>query len=138
LEAMDEITARRRNVYQSYLETLSPLEEREWLSIPRPPSGCESNYHMFYVLLGDYKTRDDVMAHLKRNGISAVFHYIPLHSSTMGKKLGYDEGDLPITEDLSARLLRLPFFPEITEAEQSRVVRSLSEFFEGASERASG
>lgn len=138
LEAMDVITARRRDVYQFYRQNLSPLEEREWLSIPRPPSGCESNYHMFYVLLTDVKTRDDAMAHLKRNGISAVFHYIPLHSSTMGKKFGYAEGDLPITEDLSARLLRLPFFAEITEAEQSRVIRCLSEFFEGASERASG
>jgi len=138
LEAMDVITARRRDVYQFYRQNLSPLEEREWLSIPRPPSGCESNYHMFYVLLTDVKTRDDAMAHLKRNGISAVFHYIPLHSSTMGEKFGYAEGDLPITEDLSARLLRLPFFAEITEAEQSRVIRCLSEFFEGASERASG
>jgi dTDP-4-amino-4,6-dideoxygalactose transaminase len=138
LEAMDVITARRRDVYQFYLQNLSALEEREWLSIPRAPSGCESNYHMFYVLLGDGKTRDELMAHLKRNGISAVFHYIPLHSSTMGKTFGYSEGDLPITEDLSARLLRLPFFPEITEAEQSRVVSCLSEFFERASERASG
>lgn len=137
LEAMDVITARRRDVYQFYRQSLSPLEEREWLTIPQPPSGCESNYHMFYVLLGDGKTRDDVMAHLKRNGISAVFHYIPLHSSVMGAKFGYKEGDLPLTEDLSARLLRLPFFPEITEGEQTRVVRCLSEFFERASEPAS-
>lgn len=137
LEAMDEITARRRDVYRFYLETLSPLEEREWLGIPRAPTGCESNYHMFYVLLGDSKTRDGVMAHLKRNSISAVFHYIPLHSSTMGKKFGYAEGDLPITEDLSARLLRLPFYADITREEQMRVVRCLSEFFERMSERAS-
>jgi dTDP-4-amino-4,6-dideoxygalactose transaminase len=138
LEAMDVITARRRDVYQFYHENLSPLEEREWLPIPRAPSGCESNYQMFYVLLGDGKTRDDVMAHLKRNGISAVFHYIPLHPSTMEKKFGYSEGDLPITEDLSTRFLRLPFFPDITEEEQLRVVRCLSEFFERASEPASG
>jgi dTDP-4-amino-4,6-dideoxygalactose transaminase len=129
LEAMDEITARRRNVYQCYLENLASLEEREWLSIPRPPGGCESNYHMFYVLFGDGKTRDDVMAHLKRKGISAVFHYIPLHSSIMGKKFGYSEGDLPITEDLSARLLRLPFYADITREDQLSVVRCLSEFF---------
>ncbi len=138
LEAMDVITARRRDVYQFYRQSLSPLEERGWLTIPQPPSGCESNYHMFYVLLGDGKTRDDVMTHLKRNGISAVFHYIPLHTSVMGEKFGYKEGDLPLTEDLSARLLRLPFFPEITEGEQSRVVRCLSEFFERASDSASG
>jgi dTDP-4-amino-4,6-dideoxygalactose transaminase len=137
LEAMDEITARRRAVYQFYLETLSPIEEREWFTIPRTPDGCETNYHMFYVLFSDEKTRDSVMAHLKRNGISAVFHYIPLHSSAMGRKYGYAEGDLPITEDLSGRLLRLPFYADITREEQLRVASCISEFFEGSNESAS-
>jgi dTDP-4-amino-4,6-dideoxygalactose transaminase len=128
LEAMDEITARRREVHRFYLENLSILEERELLTIPRTPAGCETNYHMFYVMLGDGKTRDGLMAHLKQNGISAVFHYVPLHTSTMGKRFGYLEGALPLTEDLSMRLLRLPFYPTITRDEQIRVVRSLSEF----------
>jgi dTDP-4-amino-4,6-dideoxygalactose transaminase len=132
LEAMDEITARRREVYQFYLENLAPLEERELLTVPKPPTNCQTNYHMFYVLFGDGKTRDDAMAHLKQNGISAVFHYVPLHTSRMGEKFGYREGDLPLTEDLSARLLRLPFYPDITWDEQMRVVRCLSEFFDQA------
>ncbi len=130
LESMDEITARRRAVHQFYLENLSPLEEREMLSIPRTPAGCQTNYHMFYVLLGDGKTRDSLMAHLKENGISAVFHYVPLHTSEMGEKLGYRDGQLPLTEDLSARLLRLPFYPEITRDEQMRVVSCMSEFLD--------
>ncbi|HZM88231.1 MAG TPA: dTDP-4-amino-4,6-dideoxygalactose transaminase, partial [Blastocatellia bacterium] len=130
LEAMDEITARRREVHQFYLENLSTLEERELLSIPRPPANCETNFHMFYVLLRDAKTRDGLMAHLKTRGISAVFHYVPLHMSAMGKRFGYREGDFPLTEDLSARLLRLPFYPDITREEQMRVVKSLSEFLE--------
>ena len=130
LEAMDEITARRRNIHQFYLENLSPLEERELLSIPRTPAGCESNYHMFYVLLSDPMTRDGLMTHLKQNGISAVFHYVPLHASVMGRGFGYSEGDLPLTESLSARLLRLPFYPDITRDEQMRVVTCLSEFLE--------
>jgi len=137
LEAMDEITARRRAVYQFYLETLSALEEREWLKIPPVSPECQTNYHMFYVLFGDAATRDEVMAHLKRNGISAVFHYIPLHSSSMGKRFGYSEGDLPLTEELSARLLRLPFYPDITREEQLRVVSCISEFFANANESAS-
>jgi dTDP-4-amino-4,6-dideoxygalactose transaminase len=130
LEAMDEITARRREVHRFYLENLSPLEERELLRIPRTPEGCETNYHMFYVLLGDGKMRDGLMAHLKQNGISAVFHYVPLHTSVMGRKFGYREGDLPLTEELSERLLRLPFYPDISRDEQMRVVRCLSEFLE--------
>jgi dTDP-4-amino-4,6-dideoxygalactose transaminase len=117
-------------VHQFYLENLSSLEERELLSIPRTPAGCETNFHMFYVLLGDAKTRDDLMAHLKQNGISAVFHYVPLHTSVMGNRFGYREGDLPLTEDLSARLLRLPFYPDITQDEQMRVIKCLSEFLE--------
>ena len=130
LEAMDEITARRREVHQFYLENLSPLEERELLGIPRTPDGCETNYHMFYVLLPDGNTRDGLMAHLKKNGISAVFHYVPLHTSVMGKRYGNREGDLPLTENLSARLLRLPFYADITRDEQMRVVGCVSEFLE--------
>ena len=130
LEAMDEITARRRAVNQLYLDLLSPLEEREMLSIPRPPAGCQSNFHMLYVLLDDQKTRDALMAHLKQNEIGAVFHYVPLHSSPMGNRYGYREGDLPLTENLSARLLRLPFFADITRDEQTRVVSCLAEFLE--------
>ena len=128
LESMDEITARRRAVYQFYLENLSPLAERELLTIPRTPANCETNYHMFHILLNDAKTRDGLMAHLKRDGISAVFHYVPLHSSVMGKKYGGESGNLPVTEELSARLLRLPFYADITKDDQARVVRSISEF----------
>ena len=128
LEAMDEITSRRREVYQFYLENLSFLEERELLGIPRVPEGCATNYHMFHVLLGDGKTRDGLMGHLKRHGISAVFHYVPLHTSRMGERLGYRGGELPLTENLSARLLRLPFYADITRDEQMRVVRSISEY----------
>jgi dTDP-4-amino-4,6-dideoxygalactose transaminase len=128
LESMDEITVRRRAVHRFYLENLSPLEERGLLAIPRTPAGCETNYHMFYVLLSDGKARDGLMAHLKQNGISAVFHYVPLHSSAMGKRFGHREGDLPLTEDLSSRLLRLPFYADITREEQNRVVNCVSEF----------
>ena len=130
LEAMDEITARRREIHRFYLENLSRLEEKELLSIPRTPAGCETNFHMFYVLLRDGKTRDGLMAHLKQHGISAVFHYVPLHTSTMGESFGYREGDLPLTEDLSGRLLRLPFYPDITRDEQMRVVNCLSDFLD--------
>jgi dTDP-4-amino-4,6-dideoxygalactose transaminase len=130
LESMDEITARRRAVYQFYLEQLSPLEEQELLTIPQTPDGCETNYHMFYVLIGDPKTRDNLMVHLRQKGISAVFHYVPLHTSRVGEKLGYREGEFPITEDASARLLRLPFYPDITRDEQMRVVRCMSEFLD--------
>ncbi len=75
------------------------------------------------------ETRDGLMAHLKRQGIHAVFHYVPLHTSPMGQSFGYREGDLPMTEDISRRLLRLPLFYDITEAEQGRVVEQVGAYF---------
>ncbi|MFP5264266.1 MAG: dTDP-4-amino-4,6-dideoxygalactose transaminase [Blastocatellia bacterium] len=130
LEAMDEITERRRQVYEFYRERLSPLEERGLARLPVVPRECKINYHLFYILLADAGTRDGLMAYLKENGIQAVFHYVPLHTSPMGKSFGYEEGDLPLTEDLSARLLRLPFYYDITEEEQLRVVGRVTEFLE--------
>lgn len=132
LEAMDVITERRRQVYEFYRDHLSPLEERGLLRIPLVPRECRINYHLFYVLLNDQGARDGLMADLKENQIQAVFHYVPLHSSPMGNRLGYKAGDLPLTEDLSARLLRLPFFYDITEEEQMRVVNRIAEYLEPA------
>ncbi|MEK6303269.1 MAG: dTDP-4-amino-4,6-dideoxygalactose transaminase [Acidobacteriota bacterium] len=138
LEAIDEITARRRAVYESYRRLISPLEEDGLVILPRVPQGCEINYHIFCVLVPDEATRNGLMAHLKHNGISAVFHYVPLHTSPMGARLGYRAGDLPATEDLSGRLLRLPFFPELTAEDQLRVVNCVREFLEQRSESRPG
>lgn len=134
LEAIDEITTRRREVYEFYRCHLSPLEEAGLVRLPVAPEGCEINYHIFYVLLRDETARNDMMAHLKRNGISAVFHYVPLHTSPMGAKLGYHSGDLPATEELSGRLLRLPVFPELGSSRQLRVVNCVREFLDQRSE----
>src|SRR5215471_10230767 len=90
--------------------------------------GCSTNYHLFFILLPDRDTRNGLLSHLKDNGIRATFHYVPLHSSPMGRKFGYKESDLPLTEELSARLLRLPFFNDINEIEQSLVIGQVTAF----------
>ncbi len=128
LEMLDAIAQRRRAIYQYYRRHLKPLEAEGLLRLPYTPEDCTSNYHMFYVLLPDGEARDGLMAHLKSKDIHAVFHYVPLHSSPMGRTFGYQEGDLPITEQTSARLLRLPFFYEIQEEEQARVVEEIHSF----------
>lgn len=130
LEAMDEITARRRAVYHFYRLNLSPLEVRGLIRLPAMPQGTKSNYHIFYILLRDSKTREGLMRYLKSCGIQAVFHYVPLHSSPMGRSFGYREGDLPLTEDLSARLLRLPLYPDLTEEDQLQVIERISDYLE--------
>jgi dTDP-4-amino-4,6-dideoxygalactose transaminase len=128
LELMDAITERRKAIFEYYREHLAPLEAEGLLRMPRVPADCQSNFHIFYILLPNGPTRDGLMQHLKQAGILAVFHYIPLHSAPMGLKLGYHEGQLPVTEDLSARLLRLPLYHEITEAEQADVVREVTTY----------
>ncbi len=128
LELLEEITARRRASYEFYRRSLKPLEVEELLQLPRIPEDCRSNYHMFYVLLRDRCARDGLLDHLKTENITAVFHYIPLHSSPMGKKFGCAENDLPVTNDVSGRLLRLPLYYDISEEEQTRVVDGICAF----------
>lgn len=136
LEAMDDISTRRKRLYLYYRQHLKGLESRGWLRLPRIPEDCHSNHHLFYILLRDEHTRNELMAHLKTRGIHAVFHYIPLHTAPMGRKYGGREGQLPVTENLSGRLLRLPLYYDLTEAEQARVVAAVTEFLEGVSRRA--
>ena len=127
LEMMNVIAERRKTIYKQYRMLLKPLEVQGLLSLPHIPEDCRSNYHMFYVLLPDRVVRDALIAHLKKHGVMAVFHFIPLHSSPMGQKYGKQAGDLSITEELSSRLLRLPFYYEMTEAEQVYIVECLKE-----------
>jgi dTDP-4-amino-4,6-dideoxygalactose transaminase len=131
LEHLDAITERRRAIYEAYERALRPLEEEGFLRLPRLPEECTSNYHLFYILLADAPARDALMTHLRQRGILAVFHYVPLHSSPMGQKFGYRAGQLPVTEELSGRLLRLPFYYGLTEEEQGRVVGGIRDFFRG-------
>ena len=88
---------------------------------------------MYYILLADRQTRDGLIAVLKQNSIHAVFHYVPLHSSPVGRKYGYASGDLPVTEELSERLVRLPFFYEITAEQQATVVEQIDRYLNAPS-----
>jgi dTDP-4-amino-4,6-dideoxygalactose transaminase len=130
LEMLDQIADRRRQIYQFYRRLLEPLEAEGLVRLPLAPEDCTGNYHMFYVLLEDEATRNALLDELQANDIQAVFHYVPLHSSPMGRKLGRAAGELPVTEELSGRLLRLPFYYEITEEEQRRVVGTMRRFLE--------
>ena len=84
---------------------------------------------MFYILLKDVQQRTDLIIHLKQQNIHAVFHYVPLHSSPMSEQLGYEQGMLPITEDISERLLRLPFYYELSEADIELITKEIFNFF---------
>jgi len=129
LERMEAITARRKSAWNAYFEGLRPAAERGLVELPRVPDGCDFNAHMFYILVADHETRSALIAHLKSKGILAVFHYVPLHSSPMGQRIGYRDGMLPVTEDLSKRLLRLPLYYDLTPEAIARVVSEIAGFF---------
>jgi len=129
LEHLNEINQRREFIYNCYYNALKPLADDGLIELPVIPAHCESNYHMFYILLRDVQQRTDLITHLKQQNIHAVFHYVPLHSSPMGEQLGYEQGMLPITEDISERLLRLPFYYELSEADIELITKEILNFF---------
>jgi dTDP-4-amino-4,6-dideoxygalactose transaminase len=137
LEMLDEIAQRRREIYQFYRHRLAPFEAEGLLRLPHIPDNRDSNYHMFYILLPDVALRDGLLQQLKHQGILAVFHYVPLHSSPMGKKLAAHSNPLPVTDDISQRLIRLPMYYELTEEDRLRVVESIAAYLRGRTRRKS-
>lgn len=126
LEEMESISLRRREIYQNYLRLLRPLEDAGFLRLPVIPANCQSNYHLFFVIFPSDVQRDNVLRELNARNVRAVFHYVPLHTSPMGQTFGAPRS-LPVTELLSTKLLRLPFYYGITAAEQVAVVRAIFE-----------
>ncbi|MBM3333737.1 DegT/DnrJ/EryC1/StrS family aminotransferase, partial [Candidatus Sumerlaeota bacterium] len=128
LEAHEEIQAKRQRVWKYYRQHLADWAEARGVRLPVVPDHCEQPYHMFYLLMKSPRERDGLIGHLKDRGIMSVFHYLPLHLSEMGQRFGGKPGDCPVTEDVSARLLRLPFYNDLTEEEQAEVVAAAREF----------
>ncbi|WP_325169282.1 dTDP-4-amino-4,6-dideoxygalactose transaminase [Pandoraea sputorum] len=127
LEEADAITQRRIATWQRYNTLLEPLEQQGLLRRPVIPAECEHNAHMYYVLLAPGVDRQAVLDALKRRNIWAVFHYVPLHSSPAGKRLGRASGSLQVTDDLSARLIRLPLWIGLTESDLVAVTGALED-----------
>jgi dTDP-4-amino-4,6-dideoxygalactose transaminase len=130
LEDFETIQARRRALWHGYLSGLITLARTHDLGLPFVPPECEQAYHMFYLLARSPVERTALAAHLKASSIHAVIHYVPLHSSLMGARFGGLNSRCPVTDDISGRLLRLPFYTAMTAAEQDRVVGEIHAFYE--------
>jgi dTDP-4-amino-4,6-dideoxygalactose transaminase len=128
LEQREQIQARRKAIWERYERELGGWAETNSVRLPVVPAHCAQAHHMFYLLLPDLQSRTSFIAALKERNILSVFHYLPLHLSTMGERFGGKAGDCPITEDLSNRLVRLPFFNSMTEEEQGRVIDAVLDF----------
>ena len=130
-EKAEEINQKRLKIWQNYYDGLKELEEKKVLRLPIIPDDCQHNAHMFYIILRDEKTRNDLMDFLKKEkNILSVFHYVPLHSAPMGKKTAPNNPELPITNNLSGRILRLPFYYNLTIDEQNHIINSVKYYNE--------
>jgi dTDP-4-amino-4,6-dideoxygalactose transaminase len=136
LEARAEVQARRRRVWHYYSDHLRDWAEPRGIRLPVVPPHCDQPYHMFYLLLPSLEARQGLIEHLKARDILSVFHYQPLHLSEMGRRLGGTTGQCPVTEDVSDRLLRLPFYNDLGIADQEAVVAAIREFDPPPSARA--
>ena len=129
LEHLDSIHEKRRLLTKHYDETLAKLARSGLLELQTTPNHCETSYHLYYVLLADGQTRDDLLKYLPSRGIGAAFHYVPLHSSARGSGL-HDGRSLPVTDDVSQRLLRLPLYPSLREQDIDVIATTIQEFFD--------
>jgi dTDP-4-amino-4,6-dideoxygalactose transaminase len=125
LEAEEAIRCRRHEIWRWYAEAFAALERRERLRRPVVPAHCTHNAHMFYVLVSDLETRTRLLRELNDQGINAVFHYVPLHSSPAGRAYGRPHGRLPHTEQISEQLVRLPLWLGLEQADVERIAEAV-------------
>ena len=126
LEARDKIQQRRGEIWNQYFDHLGEWAMANAVHLPYIPPTCEQPYHMFYILLPNLGTRTRFIQTLRNKGIYSVFHYLPLHLSDMGRKFGGKEGNCPITEDISDRLVRLPLFYNLSDHDQEFILETIS------------
>ena len=128
LEIADEINNNRMTSWNAYYELLTPLAEAGRITLPVVPEECRHNAHMFYIKAADIAERDALIAYLKENGASAVFHYVPLHSAPAGKRFGRFHGEDRFTTKTYERLLRLPLYYGLAKEDLEKVCDLINAF----------
>jgi len=129
MENAEQIIARRNQIFNLYREGLLPLAERGLIQLPCVLEDCQSNGHMFYILTGSLEERTKLAAYLRKQGILAVFHYVPLHSSPAGIRYGRTSGKMEETERAGDCLLRLPLYYEMTDQDVTSVIGAVRDFY---------
>ena len=128
LEAREHIQQTRQRCWNYYHERLGAWARENGVIQPSVPNHCEQPFHLYYLIMPSLDERQALISHLTSNEICAVFHYLPLHLSNMGRGFGGRPGDCPVTEDISDRLLRLPLYNDLTEADQAVVCETIQSF----------
>ncbi len=127
LEAFDEIQSRRHRIWSTYSASLADWADRHGVQLPQPAEGSTHAAHLFHLLLPDAESRHRFLDHMRDQQVGSSFHYVPLHSTPLARRLGHT-GELPVTDSVSARLARLPLFPDLTDAELQRVLDAVTAF----------
>jgi dTDP-4-amino-4,6-dideoxygalactose transaminase len=128
LEERDVIQAERRRIHETYVAAFAGWAADRGVALPVIPDGCDPAWHLFSLLMPTPAERDALIAHLANHGIMAVFHYLPLHASPMGLRLGGRPGDCPVTEAVSDRLVRLPFHRALSDDDLNRIIEAVIAF----------
>jgi dTDP-4-amino-4,6-dideoxygalactose transaminase len=128
LEQRERIQSHRKGLWETYNLALGDWAEKNSVELPIIPAHTEQTFHMFYLLLPTLDLRQKFIKYLRGLGIQSVFHYLPLHLSDMGKQFGGKPGDCPITEDISDRLVRLPFHNGLSNSEQEQTIEAILDF----------
>lgn len=129
LETLDDIQQQRHVLFDSYLKALQPLEKAGYITLPGTPEGREHNAHIFYLKLKEPEQRKALMAHMKAQGVITAPHYVPLHVSEAGSRIGRFVGEDVNTSLSGSQLLRLPLYNSMTKEEQYQVVKALMDFW---------
>lgn len=131
-QAVEKIVEKRAKITKEYIELFALYEQAGFLTIPHPPKHVNINHHAFFVIFDTQKNRQRFLSSLRERDVHAYIGYMPLHSSPMGQKFGYKAQDLPITEEIASRIVRLPFYTELAEsgidyciAEMEKVLSSM-------------
>lgn len=129
LEKAEEINNNRLKSWKLYREGLQELENAGKIELPVIPKDCKHNAHLFYIKTTDLEEREKLIHFLKDNGILAVFHYVPLHTSPAGKKFGFFHGEDKYTTKESERLLRLPIYYNLEDADVRKIINTIKKFY---------
>lgn len=130
LERIKEIQEKRISIWNKYNKYFEKFEQGGLVTRPYIPEYATNNAHMYYLIFKDSETRDEAINFYKENGIETPFHYIPLHLSKVGEGFGYKKGDLPLTEEYSNRLIRMPMYYDLTEEEINYIFEVSDKLFD--------
>lgn len=128
LEQHERIQSHRKGLWDTYNLALGDWAEKNGVQLPTVPAHTEQAYHMYYIIMPNLDLRQKFIYYLRDLGVDSVFHYLPLHLSDMGQRFGGKVGDCPVTEDLSDRLVRLPFHNGLNSSEQELTIEAIIDF----------